>query len=152
MITIAFECRYFNDLRLDQLYDLMAIRQEVFVVEQNCPYLDADGKDREAYHLLGYSTDYRLVAYARLLRPGLSYPNYASIGRVVTHASIRRQGGGRALMEAAIAQTRALFPGAAIKISAQVYLTHFYQSLGFQTVGGQYLEDDIPHIGMLLNV
>ena len=127
----------------------MALRQEVFVVEQNCPYLDADGKDLPAHHLLGYNNKGQLLAYCRLLPKGVSYEKYPSFGRVVTAASIRGDGHGRKLMEKTLEWMGRLFGKEAIKISAQCYLIPFYESLGFQTVGKEYLEDDIPHIGMV---
>lgn len=150
--AINFKCLAFRQLSLDQLYELMALRQAVFVVEQDCPYLDADGKDQAAFHLLGYNEQQELVAYTRLLPAGISYDKYASIGRVITRASERRTGLGRALMRESIRQAIALFPGSPIKISAQCYLIKFYESFGFQSVGESYLEDGIPHIGMLLTV
>jgi ElaA protein len=144
----VFKCLSFYELDLDQLYEVMAFRQAVFVVEQNCPYLDADGKDQQAYHLLGYR-DGSLVAYTRLLPPGLSYSGYASIGRVITSAAVRGTGAGRQLMEESLARIASLFSNPAIKISAQCYLTSFYESLGFTTLGASYLEDGIPHIAMV---
>lgn len=135
-------------LDLDQLYEVMSLRQAVFVVEQDCPYLDADGKDQEAYHLLGHRQN-RLVAYTRLMPPGLSYEGYASIGRVITSASVRGMGVGRRLMEESIAQAAALFGDVPLKISAQCYLQAFYESLGFSCTGDPYLEDGIPHIAMI---
>ena len=149
--AIVFECLPFDQLSLTQLYDIMALRQEIFVVEQNCPYLDADGKDQAAYHLLGWDQQGNLVAYARLLAPGTAYPDYASIGRVIIQASHRRGGLGGRLMQKAIHAARTAFDQARIKISAQCYLIEFYESLGFEPVGTSYLEDGIPHIGMVLN-
>jgi ElaA protein len=150
--VINFKCLSFYQLSLDQLYELMALRQAIFVVEQDCPYLDADGKDQAAHHLLGYNEQDELVAYTRLLPVGISYDQYASIGRVITRASERRTGLGRALMQESIRQAQALYPKVKVKISAQCYLIHFYESLGFQSVGDTYLEDGIPHIGMVLTV
>ncbi|MCI4651320.1 GNAT family N-acetyltransferase [Phaeodactylibacter sp.] len=148
--SISFNCLPFEKLSLQELYDSMALRQEVFVVEQNCPYLDADGKDEAGHHLLGYNTDGKLMAYTRLLPPGISYPDYASIGRVVTSPSARRTGAGKILMRESIGWCARLYGEVPIKISAQVYLTHFYESFGFEKVGAEYLEDDIPHVGMVL--
>ncbi|PHN07259.1 GNAT family N-acetyltransferase [Flavilitoribacter nigricans] len=148
--AISFECLPFYELTLDQLYELMALRQAIFVVEQDCPYLDADGKDQPAHHLLAYNQQREMVAYTRLLAPGISYDQYASIGRVITRASERRTGLGRRLMQESIAQCRKLYPDAGIKISAQCYLIEFYESFGFRSVGESYLEDGIPHISMIL--
>jgi ElaA protein len=146
---LQYQTLSFYDLTLDQLYALMALRQEVFVVEQNCPYLDADGADQKGWHLLGTSEEGRLLAYARLLPPGVSYPGHASIGRVITSPAARGKGYGLELMRVAIKEINRLFPGAPLKISAQCYLIRFYESLGFKTVGDSYLEDDIPHIAMV---
>ena len=150
--VINFKCLSFYQLSLDQLYELMALRQAVFVVEQDCPYLDADGKDQAAYHLLGYNDQGVLVAYTRLLAPGSSYADHAAIGRVVTRASERRTGLGRLLMLESISMVRKLFNSPDIKISAQSYLIKFYESLGFKTIGASYLEDGIPHIAMILKM
>ncbi|MCB0633279.1 MAG: GNAT family N-acetyltransferase [Saprospiraceae bacterium] len=144
----VFKCLTFYELELDQLYELMALRQAVFVVEQNCPYLDADGKDQASWHLLGYQHNV-LVAYTRLIPVGLSYAEYASIGRVITSALVRGTGIGRKLMEESLARMETLFDHPVIKISAQSYLIDFYGSLGFKPVGDPYLEDGIPHIAMI---
>lgn len=146
---INFRCKPFYELTALQLYAIMALRQEVFVVEQNCPYLDADGKDLKGWHLMGYDDDGQLVAYARLLPKGVSYENHASVGRVVTTANIRGQGVGRKLMKNAMDYVEQLFPGDNIKISAQTYLRGFYESLGFVVSGEEYLEDGIPHFPMV---
>ncbi len=122
---------------------VLALRAEVFVVEQNCPYQDPDGKDLQSYHLLMESGE-ALVAYARLVPPGVSYPE-ASIGRVVTSSLVRGRGWGKELMEVAIAQTKKQFGVDEICISAQSYLLKFYNELGFVAEGEEYLEDDIPH-------
>lgn len=146
--AIVFKCLSFYDLDLDQLYAVMTLRQAVFVVEQDCPYLDTDGKDQQSYHLLGYKEE-QLVAYTRLVPPGISYPGYASIGRVVTSAAVRGAGVGRRLMERSLAQVNILFGEVPVKISAQHHLLTFYESLGFKPVGAVYLEDGIPHIAMV---
>lgn len=148
--ALHFTCLPFAKLSLQELYDSMALRQEVFVVEQDCPYLDADGKDEAGHHLLGHDSKGTLLAYARLLPPGVSYPAYASIGRVVTSPSARRTGTGKQLMREGVDWCARLYGAVPIKISAQVYLIRFYEALGFQKVGKEYLEDDIPHIGMVL--
>ncbi len=148
-LMINFRCKPFYELTALQLYAVMALRQEVFVVEQNCPYLDADGKDLKGWHLMGYDDEGQLVAYARLLPKNVAYDNHASIGRVVVSSIIRRQGFGRGLMKAALDNMEQLFPGDTIKISAQTYLREFYESLGFVVSGESYLEDDIPHFPMV---
>lgn len=146
---INFRCKPFYELTALQLYAIMALRQEVFVVEQSCAYLDADGKDLKGWHLMGYDDDGQLVAYARLLPKGVSYENHASIGRVATSAAVRGQGVGRKLMKNAMDYVEQLFPGDNIKISAQTYLRGFYESLGFVVSGEEYLEDGIPHFPMV---
>jgi ElaA protein len=139
----------FTDLTVPELYELLALRQLVFVVEQTCAYLDCDGKDQHATHLLGRTESGQLVAYARLFAPGESFAE-ATIGRVITHPSVRRTGAGRALMHEAIARTRALFGEGPIRIGAQRYLERFYGELGFAIASAPYDEDGIPHVEMLL--
>lgn len=148
-MEMNFTCLSFEQLTNHQLYDIMALRQKVFIVEQDCPYLDADDKDQKSLHLVGYSNNGILLAYARLLPKGLSYKNYNSIGRVVISPKARSQGHGRPLMLKAIADTQRHFGDGAIKISAQAHLKKYYTSLGFKVVGEGYLEDGIPHIGMV---
>lgn len=148
-MKLTFTCVFFDKLTLKELYDSMVLRQEIFVVEQNCAFLDADGKDQEAYHCFGYDAAGKLHAYTRLLDKGMAYPEYASIGRVVTSAASRGGGWGRALMEYSIAQLYEKFGQQPIKIGAQEYLKKFYESLGFVQCGEGYLEDGIPHIPML---
>jgi ElaA protein len=146
---MRFHICTFQELQLEELYAFMALRQEVFVVEQDCPYLDADGKDQLGWHVMLFDEKGQLSAYTRLLPPGVSYEKYSSIGRVVSSEHVRGKGYGKAVMERSIQAIKELFPEAAIKISAQTYLLKFYNDLGFQEVGKEYLEDDIPHIGMI---
>jgi ElaA protein len=146
---LNYSCKNFHKLSLEELYALMALRQEVFIVEQDCPYLDADGKDQKGWHLMGWNKKGELLACARLLPAGVSYPDHASIGRVVTSEKIRRTGQGIRLMQIAMYWCEQLFPKTPLKISAQCYLQKFYESFGFQAVGEPYLEDDIPHIAMV---
>jgi ElaA protein len=139
----------FSALNPEELYALIRLRSQVFVVEQNCVFQDLDGKDQGCYHLMGWVAGTPLLAaYARIVPPGLSYPE-PSIGRVVTAPEVRGQGAGKALMEQAIGQVYALFGVQAIKIGAQQYLERFYGSLGFVQTSEMYLEDDIPHIEMV---
>ncbi len=140
--------KYFDELLPAELYAVMQLRNEVFVVEQNCVYQDADEKDITSYHLMGWDGSI-LVAYTRILPPGLAYAE-ASIGRVVTSPKYRGTGAGRQLMELSIARTMEQFTIKTIKIGAQLYLEKFYGSLGFVQCGPGYLEDDIPHIPMQL--
>lgn len=148
-MDLIFKCLPFNQLDIFQLYEIMALRQEVFVVEQNCPYLDADGKDPKGWHLLGLNTENQIIAYARLLPKEVSYPDYPSIGRIATAANARGTGAGRALVQEALLECHRLFGNESIKIGAQLYLLKFYQSFGFESVGEEYLEDGIPHIEMI---
>lgn len=146
---MIFTCLAFKELSLEQLYEMMALRQAVFVVEQDCPYLDADGKDPASMHLLGYTQDGLLAAYARIIPPDISYPGYVSLGRIVTSPQVRGQGAGKMLMENCLQFVGTLYGQKPIKISAQTYLIQFYESFGFKTTGDTYLEDNIPHIAMI---
>lgn len=143
-------CIHFNDLSPIQLYEALRLRSDVFVVEQSCPYPDADGNDDKCHHLMGYAND-ALVAYARLISAHVTYP-YISIGRVVSSPAYRRRGAGKELMQKAIAQCFILFGEQAIKIGAQLYLKRFYESFGFRQCAPGYDEDGIPHIPMLREV
>ncbi len=133
------------------LYSAMELRQRVFVVEQNCPYMDADGSDPAALHLLGWRAtdgDTKLIAYARLFAPGVKYAE-ASIGRVVTHPDVRRTGAGVELMTESIRLVEQNGWGSGIRIAAQMYLEKFYSRFGFRRVTAPYTEDDIWHVDML---
>ena len=143
-------CKFFDDLTVYELYDIIALRLEVFSVEQNCPYQDADFKDLKGWHLMIRNGEGKLVAYTRLLPKGISYDKYASIGRVVSSPSVRGTGIGKILMEKSIEEMKRLFPNDPIKIGAQTYLLKFYQSFGFESTGEEYLEDGIPHTSMVL--
>jgi ElaA protein len=127
----------------------MKLRQKVFVVEQNCPYLDADDLDKDAWHLLFYGWDEQLVAYSRLIPKGIAYPEYASIGRVVVHPDFRKKNIGKELVKKSIEEMAVKYGNIEIKISAQSYLIRFYESLGFYKSGEEYLEDGIPHTPMI---
>jgi len=146
---LRWDLKKFEELNVNELYALLRLRSEVFVVEQNCVFLDMDDKDQLSYHLLGWK-DELLVAYTRLVPPGAAY-NLPSIGRVVTSPAERRNGLGKLLMKKSIEETRRLFGHTSIKIGAQVYLKKFYASLGFEPSGDVYLEDGIEHIGMILS-
>lgn len=141
--------KHFNELTAQELYAILQLRIEVFAVEQNCVYQDADGKDAACYHLAGWDGE-RLVAYCRIVPPGVSYPGHPSIGRVVSSIDYRRGGYGRKLMYKAIEATIKQFNDPVIIISAQYYLRRFYESFGFVQQGDIYLEDDIEHIKMKL--
>jgi len=143
---IQFKTKPFLELSTNELYAILQLRSEVFVVEQNCVYQDIDGKDQKAIHVLGYSEGI-LVAYSRLFKPK-DYFEYASIGRVIVKASHRDKKLGHELMRVSIDAITTLFQETKITISAQLYLQKFYESHGFVVVGESYLEDDIPHIEM----
>lgn len=137
----------FHELSTRELYDLLQLRQEVFVVEQTCPYLDADGKDFYAWHLFAYNGAQQMVACARVFLPEL-LGREVRIGRVVSSPRVRGQGVGRELMHQALAFCAHHAPAVTVVLSAQTYLREFYASFGFIEVGEEYLEDDIPHIDM----
>ena len=137
----------FEELTPHELYAVVQLRNEVFVVEQNCVYQDADNKDPQCWHLMGWENDL-LIAYTRLVPPGITY-ELPSIGRVVTSPKMRKMGMGRTLMEKSIETTGKLFGKTPIKIGAQLYLKKFYETLGFQQSGEMYMEDGIEHIEMI---
>jgi len=147
---LTFTCLSFDQLTPHELYAVMALRQEVFVVEQNCPYLDPDGKDQDSWHLMGRDASGKLICYTRLLPQGLAYSDYVSIGRVVSSPSARGTGAGKLLMQRSIDMCRHLFGNQPIKIGAQSYLLKFYETFGFRSTGEEYLEDGIPHTKMIL--
>lgn len=146
---IEWQYKKFDELTSIELYEILKLRNLVFVVEQNCVYLDTDDKDLQSWHLFGYHQK-QLIAYLRILPPGISY-NEASIGRVVTHPDFRKFGYGIELMKIGIEKTLQQYNTSVIKISAQCYLLNFYSNLGFVAIGEEYLEDDIPHIEMIYN-
>lgn len=150
MEKLQWICKPFSELNPYELYDIIKLRNEVFVVEQNCVFQDADDKDQNCYHLLGL-IEKDLAAYARLVPAGVSYDKI-SIGRVITSPAYRRSGAGRALMKQAIKECFNLFGEQDIKIGAQLYLKHFYQDFGFLQTSDMYLEDAIQHIEMVRSV
>lgn len=147
---VSYASKKFQDLSTDELYQIMVLRQEVFIVEQDCPYLDADGKDQISHHILGTDSQGKLQTYARLVPKGGSYTEYNSIGRVITSMEYRGKGEGKKLMEYSVSQIQQLYPDENTKISAQVYALPFYEALGFKECGERYDEDGIPHAAMLL--
>jgi len=150
---ITFICKSFNSLTLNELYEILALRQKVFVVEQNCPYQDCDNNDQHAFHLLGQDEDGHIIGYSRILPKGISYPEYCSIGRIATHPAYRNQNIGNLLIQESIKHCQNLFGGAcAIKISAQAHLQKLYIKHGFVSTGQAYLEDGIPHSAMILDL
>jgi ElaA protein len=149
MTPLHWVVKHFNELTPHELYFIMQLRSEVFVVEQNCTYQDADNKDLKAHHFMGFNNEGQLMAYTRLLPPDVSYKE-ASIGRVVTHADVRRLGAGKELMNRSINACYKLFGTDVIRIGAQLYLQKFYESFGFEKSSDVYLEDGIEHIEMCL--
>jgi ElaA protein len=143
---IDFNIHAFNELYIDQFYEIISLRNEIFVVEQACIYQDADGKDKQALHVTGV-IDNQIVAVARILPPGISY-NEVSIGRVAVSKKYRNKGLGKILMKYCITKCVELFPQKNITISAQEYLQEFYEKLGFVKMSATYHEDGIPHIKM----
>ena len=145
-MTIEWKIKAFEALSVHELYDILQLRSQIFVVEQNCVYLDLDGKDKIALHLFA-EYDGKIVAHARLFKPGISFDN-ASIGRVVVDANYRDRKWGHDLIREAIAGIKLHFDESKITIGAQLYLKKFYESHGFVQSSEMYLEDDIPHIEM----
>jgi ElaA protein len=148
---IAWQWSLFADLTPHALYAALRARSEVFVVEQNCVFLDMDDADQEAWHLLGWAErggTQVLAAYLRLLPPGCRFAE-ASIGRVLTAAEFRHTGAGRALMREGVRQSAEIHPEHGIRIGAQRYLENFYAGFGFRPASDPYLEDGIEHIEML---
>lgn len=143
---LEWHIKSFESLSVHELYDILRLRSEIFVVEQNCVYLDLDGKDKLALHLLGIYEG-EIVAYSRLFKAGITFEN-ASIGRVVVDANYRDKKWGQELMRESIDGIRSHFGETKITIGAQLYLIKFYESLGFVKTSEPYLEDDIPHIEM----
>ena len=148
MITVF---RNFDQLSVSELYKILKLRAEVFVVEQQCAYQDLDGKDEKALHILGKRDGDELIAYARVFKPGF-YFEEASIGRIVVAPGNRTEGLGKDIVlfaEKAISQHYGAGP---VKLSAQSYLKKFYSDLGYQSIGEEYLEDGIPHVAMIKNL
>ena len=137
----------FEELTPYQLYAILKLRSEVFVVEQNCVFQDADDKDQSSYHLMGFNNN-KLIAYTRLVPPGKIYEQ-VSIGRVVTSPSVRGSGAGKELMKQSIDAVYNLFGAQPIKLGAQLYLKQFYGLFGFEQMSDVYLEDGIEHIYMI---
>ena len=148
MMHPTWICKYFDHLTPAELYGILQLRSEVFVVEQNCVFLDADDKDQSAWHLMGLGSD-KLVAYSRILPAGIAFVE-PSIGRVLTSPSVRGSGIGKELMRQSLSRLHELFGNVPIRMGAQLYLKQFYESFGFVQDGDVYLEDGIEHIEMEL--
>ena len=145
---IVWVFKPFASLSVDELYEILTLRSRVFVVEQQCIFLDMDGLDRQAHHIAGY-VEGKLVASTRILGAGTAYPGYPSIGRVVTAPEARGKAYGFKLMEESLKKLYELYGNVPVKIGAQLYLKRFYESLGFLQSGEMYLEDGIEHIPMV---
>ena len=138
----------YNELTLDEFHDILQLRIDVFVVEQNCPYPELDSKDKIAFHLFAKDKKDKISAYTRIFKPG-DYYKEAAFGRVVVHQDFRNQKLGYELIEKTIEWMKQLFGDIPIKIGAQTYLKKLYVSFGLQQVGEEYIEDGIPHIYMV---
>lgn len=147
-MKIRWEIKKFDELSVHELYTIMQLRLEVFSVEQNCAYQDADGKDPKCFHLCGFNEKNELIAYSRIVPPGISYSE-VSIGRVISSQKARGTGAGKELMKRSISFIFDQYGKVPIKIGAQCYLLKFYGGFGFEVSGPEYLEDNIPHIEML---
>ena len=145
--SIVWKIKPFSKLSTEELYQILKIRQEVFIVEQTCYYLDADGYDQQAVHIWA-EKEGEILAYSRVFEPGIKYKE-ASIGRVLTNLNYRKNKLGKILIRFSINTIEARFRTQSIRISAQDYLLHFYSEFGFQDTGKKYLEDDIPHTEMV---
>lgn len=143
---MEIKIKAFNHLNINELYDILALRNEVFILEQNCPYQDIDGKDKDNLHVMGYENG-ELMSYCRLLQPGVSYKE-ASIGRVIVKENYRKGKYGSQLMQTAVNYMINEMNLVTIRISAQAHLVEFYSQFGFKPCGDIYLEDDIEHIEM----
>lgn len=147
-LSVIWHCKYFDELTVPELYDIIRLRNEVFVVEQQCIFQDADNVDKKCYHFFGLDGDV-LVAYARLIEPGITFTE-ASIGRVITSPAYRGKNVGKQLFAKAIEKCKELFGSIPLQIGAQLYLKKFYESFDFKSCDDEYLEDGIPHIHMIL--
>jgi len=148
-MPITWQHYIFDHLDLKLLYAILRLRAEVFVVEQNCVYQDLDDKDQPALHLCGFDGEGRLAAYARIFDRGINYPEYASIGRVITAPFARGKGIGRPLMRESVRVLFEKYGEQTVKISAQAHLQEYYVSVGFEGIGDIYDEDGIPHRAMI---
>jgi ElaA protein len=149
-MTIIWRWLKFADLTASELYDIISLREAIFVVEQICPYLDADGLDKSAYHLIGSNQADQVVAYLRLLPPGIKFSD-PGLGRIVVALEERRRGIGEGLIGEGLRKARELYPGRSVHISAQQRLQQYYEKFGFNRITEIYDEDGIPHIEMVCN-
>jgi ElaA protein len=138
-------------LSKQELHQIMILRQKVFVVEQDCPYQDADSKDFNSHHLMGFDENKQIIAYLRIVAPDISYQE-VSLGRIVTDINERGTGLGVELMKTGLQFTESIYGKVDVRISAQTYLVSFYEKFNFLSTGNEYLEDNIPHTEMLRRV
>jgi ElaA protein len=150
-MKLNFKIKHFSELSVQEFHDIIKLRIDVFVVEQNCPYSDLDGKDENSYHFIGYTPKNEIAATCRILPKGLSYAEM-SIGRFATSKATRQEGFGLKMMEEVLIFIKQKYGNESIRISAQKYLLKFYEKFGFVSTGKEYLEDDIPHVEMLFNI
>ncbi len=148
MSNLFWKIKSFHQLNVSELYGILRLRQEVFAVEQNCVYLDADGKDQFCDHIFGVDDAGKVIACCRIVQPGISYSE-VSIGRVATHPDHRHHGFGRMVMDKAINFIEDRYGPVAIRIEAQYYLEKFYTHYGFEVSGEVYLLDGIQHVEMI---
>lgn len=151
MPQINWTTKHFKDLSVDEYFEILFLRSEIFIIEQNCPYMDVDEKDRKAFHLFGRNAEGKVIAVTRILPKGISYEEM-SIGRVALKKEFRGTGIGDELMQESIRFIEQNFGKQNIRISAQEYLLNFYQKQGFKPVSEMYLEDNQPHVEMLRNL
>lgn len=149
-MNIRWDIKKFEELSTTELYRIMQLRLEVFSVEQNCAYQDADGKDLKCFHLMGYNQEDDIIVYSRIVPAGVSFKEI-SIGRVISSQKARGTGAGKELMKKSIEFIKKEFGNIPIRIGAQCYLIKFYSAFGFEISGNEYLEDNIPHIEMLFS-
>ncbi|MBK8848320.1 MAG: GNAT family N-acetyltransferase [Bacteroidetes bacterium] len=147
---MKWNLKKFDELSIHELYAILQIRMQVFVLEQRCFYLDVDDVDKESLHLFATNSDGEIQAYARLIPAGVVYP-VPSFGRVLTRENMRGTGLGKLLVEKAIQTMEQEFGTSAIKISAQSQLEKFYNVYGFSTCGPEYLDAEMPHLPMMRN-
>ena len=142
---LNLECKPFGELSTEELYRIMWLRQEVFIVEQNCVFSDLDYKDQKAWHCMAKKSDGQIVAYTRLFDENDYYEGFLSIGRVVSIPTERKEGFGRKVFDFSVKKVNELFGNKPVKIGAQAYLEMFYESFGFKSINQDYIEDGIEH-------
>lgn len=150
-MTFEHQAKKYEELSLDEFHDIIALRIQIFVIEQDCPYQELDGKDKIAYHLFFKNNDGEIIAASRILPQGISYEE-ASIGRVVVHENHRGTGLGHQLMADSMKFVKEEFGHVPVRLSAQKHLEKYYGNHGFKSTGKEYLEDGIPHVEMLYNI